>query len=138
MDLSYRANVQFTFEGCNNSPCLDHLLTSRHFAFCFTNVQKLDIATNYSDHHPISCVFDWGEPERAPNLATWLCNCCLSVCLFATYVVPNQREIFYFCGLALNVFHPRVHCVCAYTVQRWHKQEKVPPCFGGSRTTGGL
>ena len=33
--------------------------TSCHFAFCFTNVQKLDIATNLSDHHPVSGTFDY-------------------------------------------------------------------------------
>ena len=27
------------------------------------------------------CERNRGEPERAPNLATWLCNCCLSVCM---------------------------------------------------------
>ena len=59
VDLSYHANVQFTYEGCNSSSWIDHILTSRHFASCFTSVQKLDIATNLSDHHPLSGIFDY-------------------------------------------------------------------------------
>ena len=59
VDLSYHANVQFTYEGWNSSSWIDHIPTSRHFASCFTNVQKLDIATNLSDHHPLSGTFDY-------------------------------------------------------------------------------
>ena len=59
VDLSYHANVQFTYEVWNSSSWIDHIFTSRHFASCFTNVQKLDIATSLSDHHPLSGTFDY-------------------------------------------------------------------------------
>ena len=59
VDLSYHAIVQFTYEGCNSSSWIDHILTSRHFASSFSTVQKLDIATNLSDHHPLSGIFDY-------------------------------------------------------------------------------
>ena len=78
VDLCYRANVQFTYEGSNSSSWLDHILTSRHFASCFTSVQKLDIATNLCDHHPLSCVFDYS-----------VCNTPHSVPLPAHQFVPR-------------------------------------------------
>ena len=35
-----------------------------------------------------SCpAYNWGEPERAPNLATLLCN--FSCLYYGTYVLPN-------------------------------------------------
>ena len=73
VDFSYHANVQFTYEGCNSSSWIDHILTSRHFASSFSTVQKLDIATNLSDHHPLSSIFDYSVssiPHLVPPTAS--------------------------------------------------------------------
>ena len=78
VDLCHRANVQFTYEGPNSTSWLDHILSSRHFAACFTSVQKLDIATNLSDHHPLSCVFDFSvcnAPHSVPLSASQFTPC---------------------------------------------------------------
>ena len=73
VDLSYHADVQFTYEGCNSSSWIDHIRTIHHFASSFSTVQKLDIATNLSDHHPLPGIFDYSvcsTPHLVPPTAT--------------------------------------------------------------------
>ncbi len=61
VDLRFLSNIDFTYKGPNGSSksWLDHIFVSHPFEECFTSVQKLDFATNVSDHHPLSCIFDF-------------------------------------------------------------------------------
>ncbi len=78
VDYCFRSRVVYTFEGPNGSKSwLDHIISSRPLDGCFTSVQKLDLSSDFSDHFPLSGVFDFHPrngvllpPQPTPHLTS--------------------------------------------------------------------